>query len=611
MLPLKIIGSIAMVALLLGCSSPSSKGSGGAAGAGGAAANGAAGMAGSTGVAGSAGAGTAGAAGTPPGTAGAPPGTAGATGGAAGAAGGSSGAAGAAGVAGGSAGPPATASVLTQHNDLARTGANPNETILSPANVDVAHFGKKFAQPVDGWIYAQPLVVPQVAIRNMGKHDVVYVATEHNSVYAFDANTKQAALWHVSFDSTGVTAVPAPDTNEATITPEIGITGTPVIDVASSTMYLVAETKNTAAATYSWTLHALDLATGAEKLGGPLIVTGSVAGMAPDAMGGMVSLSPLHGGQRAGLALSGGVLYVPFAGHGDRYKYWHGWIFGYDATTLAQKFVYCTTPDANEGAIWQSGAGVAVDTAGSMYVETGNGSFDGMSGGRDLSMSVIKVDATGKLADWFAPHDAVTLSSADVDLGSAGPMLLPDQPGTHPHLMIGSGKPGYLYVLDRDQMGHFNAAGDTQIVQKVTVHPNTTSDSGGIFGTPVYFNGRVYVSVVGDAIRAFSLNAGALSTAPVSQTTRTFAGQAHLSASSNGAASGILWALMADGFTPSPPIVLYAFDASDLTKELYNSSQAPAGRDKAGPSSKFLPPTVANGHVYVGTQTELDVYGGL
>ena len=613
MLPLKTVrrwsgltGSAAVAALLVTCGSPSPKGSG-AAGAGGAAGNGAAGVSGSAGSAGVSGS---------TGSAGAVGGGAGATGGATGAAGATGGAAGAAGAAGGAAGATggataSTASVLMQHNDLGRTGLNPSETILSPANVDVAHFGKKFAQPVDGWIYAQPLVVQHVAIPTMGTHDVVYVATENNSVYAFDANTTQPALWHVSFLSAGVTAVPAADTNEATITPVVGITGTPVIDVASSTLYVVSETKTTAGATYDYHLHALDLATGAEKLGGPVVVTGSVAGMAPDALGGMVSLSPLHGGQRAGLALSGGVLYVPFAGHGDRYKYWHGWVFGYDATTLAQKFVYCTTPDANEGAIWQSGAGVAVDATGSMYVETANGSFDGMSGGRDLAMSVLKLSTAGTLVDWFAPHDAVALSNADIDLGSSGPMLLPDQTGAHAHLMIGSGKPGYLYVLDRDQMGHFNAADDSQIVQKVTVHPNTTSDSAGIFATPVYFNGRVYVSAVGDSIRAFSLTAGTLSTAPVSQTTRMFTGQAHLAASSNGTTAGVLWTLMADGFTPSLPIVLYAFDASDLSKELYNSTQAPAGRDKAGPSSKFLVPTVANGHVYVGTQTELDVYGEL
>jgi hypothetical protein len=620
LLPLKVpgrlLGSAAAITLLVTCSSPSPKGAGNAGSAGGAGGAGPAGASGTMAAAGSpsGGSGATGATGAAGAATGGSTGTAGAAAaGSTGAAGmpGAAGSTGAAGATGGAPAPTTAASVLMQHNDLGRTGLNPNETLLAPGNVDAAHFGKKFAQPVDGQIYAQPLFVPQVAIPNMGKHDVVYVATENDTIYAFDANTKQPALWQVSFLSAGVTAVPATETNEATITPQDGITGTPVIDVASGTLYVVSETKTTAGPTYTYQLHALDLGTGAEKLGGPVVVMGSVAGMAPDAMGGMVSLSPLHGGQRAGLALLGGVLYVPFAGHGDRYKYWHGWVFGYDAKTLAQTFVYCTTPDANAGAVWQSGAGIAVDAAGSTYVETGNGTFDGMSGGRDLSQSVIKLDAAGKLADWFAPHDAVALSDADVDLGSAGPMLLPDQPGAHPHLMIGSGKPGYLYVLDRDQMGHFNAAGDTQIVQKVTVHPNSTSDSLGIFGTPVYFDGRVYVHAVGDSIRAFSLNGGTLSTTSVSQTTRAFPTQAHLSASANGTAAGILWMLLSDGFTPARPAVLYAFDASDLTKELYDSGQAAAFRDVAGRSSKFLAPTVANGHVYVGTQTELDVYGAL
>jgi hypothetical protein len=597
------LGSAAVFALLATCGSPAPKGSGGGAGAGVAGANGAAGgKVGSTGAAGASDAGVD----VPVGG-----GTAGTS---SGGSAGSMASAGAVGTstAGNDGGATIqAASVVTQHNDLGRTGLNPNETILSPTNVDATHFGKKFAQPVDGWIYAQPLLVPQVAIPNMGTHDVVYVATENNSVYAFDANTKQPALWHVSFLAAGVTAVPAPDTNETTIAPEVGITGTPVIDLASSTLYVVSETKTTAGPAYAYHLHALDLATGAEKLGGPVVITGGVAGTAPDAVGGTVTLSPLHGGQRAGLALFGGVLYIPFAGHGDRFQYWHGWVFGYDATTLAQKFVYCSTPDANEGAIWQSGAGVAVDATGSMYVETGNGSFDGMSGGRDLAMSVIKLSTAGKLVDWFAPYNAVALSAADVDLGSAGPMLLPDQAGAHPHLMIGTGKPGYLYLLDRDQMGHFNAGGDTQIVQKVVVHVNSDQDSVGVFATPVYFNGRVYVSAVQDGIKAFSLTAGALSATPVSQTSRTFANQTHLSVSSNGTSGGIVWTMLADGFQPTHAAVLYAFDASDLTKELYDSTQAPAMRDAAGPSSKFLVPTVANGHVYVATQTELDVYGEL
>ena len=439
------------------------------------------------------------------------------------------------------------------------------------------------------------MVVPKVAIPGMGTHDVVYIATENNSLYAFDAATKQAPLWHVSFNSPGITPVPAADTNEGLIAPQIGITGTPVIDVASGTLYVVADTKTTAGPSYAHHLHALDLATGAEKLGGPVVLSGGVPGMAGDAVGGMVSISPLHGGQKAGLALSGGILYVPLAGHGDRWKYWHGWIFGYDAATLAQKFVWCSTPDANAGAIWQSAAGIPIDSAGNAFAETGNGTFDMNTGGRDLGDSLVKVSAAGTLVDWFAPHDAVALGNADADLGSAGPILLPDQTGAHPHLAIATGKPGYLYVVDRDQMGHFNAAGDTQIVQKINVGAS-------VFSTPVYFNGRLYVSPNRGAITAFSVTAGQLSAAPISQSAKTF-GMAFLSVSSNGATGGIVWALQGS--------TLYAYDATDLTKELYDANQAPGNRDAPGPGGKFVVPTVANGRVYVAGQTEVDVYGAM
>ena len=457
--------------------------------------------------------------------------------------------------------------VYTQHNDLGRTGLNPNETILTPANVDMGHFGKKFSQPVDGWVYAQPLYVPGVSIPNMGTHNVVYIATENDSVYAFDGDTKQAALWTVSFLSPGVTAVPAADTGQPNLEPQIGITGTPVIDPVASILYVVAKTKVTAGPTYYYHLHALDLATGTEKLGGPIVISGSVMGKGTDADGGVVTLSSLHELQRPGLALSGGVLYIAFGAHGDHYPYWHGWVLGYDATTLAQKFVYCTTPDADEGSIWQSGSGIAVDPQGSLYVETGNGSFDGDTAGRDLAMSVVKLSPAGALVDWFAPYDAVALSNADVDLGSAGPMILPDQTGPNPHLVIGSGKPGYMYLIDRDQMGHINAAGDTQIVQKVTVHPNTAGNGSGIFATPVYWNGYVYVTAVADVIRAFTLNAGVLSTMPVSQTAQSFVFPgALIAASSNGTTAGILWAVQGDGYTPTHAAVLHAYDATDLTK---------------------------------------------
>jgi len=325
-----------------------------------------------------------------------------------------------------------------------------------------------------------------------------------------------------------------------------------------------------------------------------------------------VTLDSVRELQRPGLALFGGVVYIAFGGDGDIYHY-HGWVIGYDATTLAQTSVFCTTPDADMGSIWQGGSGIAVDPNGNLYVESGNGTFDVSTGGRNVSMSVVKLSAAGAMLDWFAPHDAIALSAADVDLGSSGPMILPDlAAGPHPHLMIGSGKPGYLYLLDRDQMGHINAADDTQIVQKVAVHPNTSANGSGIFATPVYWNGYVYATAVNDKIMAFSYKDGVLSTTPVSQTLQNFSQPgALIDVSSNGTTAGILWAAQGDGYQPVANAVLHAYDATDLTKELWNSSQAPAQRDQAGRVAKYAMPTVINGHVYFGTQTELDVYGVL
>jgi hypothetical protein len=515
--------------------------------------------------------------------------------------------------AGTGAGTGGAAALYTRQNDLARTGLNPNETTLTPSNVNMAQFGKKFAQPVDGQIYAQPLYMPGLAIPNKGTHNVVYVATENDSVYAFDADSKQAPLWQVSFLSAGVTPVPAmPDADSPTIQPQIGITGTPVIDPATSTLYVVAETKVAAGPAYFYHLHALDLATGAEKLGGPVAIDASVTGTGADAVNGVVTLSAQHELQRAGLAFNGGVVYIAFGAHGDRYQFWHGWVLGYDATTLTQKFIYCTTPDADEGSIWMSGSGIAIDPQGNLYVESGNGTIDAMGGGRDLAMSVIKLSAQGAMLDWFAPHDAVALSNLDVDLGSAGPMILPEQTGAQPHIMIGAGKPGYMYLLDRDQMGHIGATDDSQVLEKVTVAPNTNGNGSGIFATPVYWNGVVFESAVADKISAFAFNGGMISAMPTSQTTQTFAFPgALITASSNGSTGAILWAVQGDGYQPTHSAVLYAFDATNLGKMLWNSGEAPTMRDQAGPVAKYCLPAVVNGHVYLGTQTELDVYGEL
>ena len=613
------------IGLLAGCGGKSSSGSpSGAAGASGSA--GASGGAGTNGGAGtSAGAGTSGGGGTSGGTSGqgandggvdSPVSSGGAGTGAAGAgAAGTTGTAGSGGTTGAAgAAPPGMVAIYTQHNDMARSGVNAKETILTPANVNMAKFGKVFALPVDGFLYTQPLYVPNVAIPGKGMHNVVYVASEHDSVYAFDADTKQAPLWQVSFLSTGVTPIPEVETSSPTLKPEVGVTGTPVIDPATNTMYLVAATKEPGPK-YVDRLHALDITTGAEKFGGPVVMTGSVAGTGlNNAMSapGMVVLDSLRELQRPGLALFNGTVYIAFTGNGDHLN-WHGWVFGYDAKTLAQKSVYCTTPDAASGSIWMSGAGIAVDPSGNMYVETGNGTFDLPTGGRNASMSVLKLDPTNKMVDWFAPHDAVALSNADVDLGSTGPTILPDSitVPNHPHLMIASGKPGYLYVLDRDSLGHITAD-DSQIVQKVAVHPNTNGSGSGVYSQPIYWNGFVYTSAVGDKVKAFTLTNGVLSTMPVSQSLQNFSQPGALtSLSANGNTAGIIWAGEGDGYQPVGHAALHAFDALDLTKELWNSNQAPGMRDQAALVAKNAVPTIANGRVYFGTQTELEVYGVL
>jgi hypothetical protein len=515
---------------------------------------------------------------------------------------------GAPGEGGGTMGP--VTGVLTYHNDNARSGQSTIESILTPAGVNQAQFGKKFALPVDGYLYGQPLYAAGVPVPNEGTHDLVFVATENDTVYAFDADTMQAPVWQVSFLSAGVTTVPPGDTGESEdLIPKLGITSTPVIDPATGTLYVVANTKEPGP-TYFYRIHALDIATGAEKLGGPVSVTAQIAGTGADNTNGVVTFDPLHDLQRPALLLAGGVLYVAFGDHGDHFN-WHGWIMGYDASTLQQKYVFCTSPDANEVSIWQSGAGIAGDSAGNIYVETGNGDFDGDMGGRDFGMSVIKLGPTAAVVDWFTPHDQASLSAADVDLGSSGPIVLPDQSGAHPHLTIATGKPGLLYLLDRDQMGQYNAADDSQIVQTVSVQPNTSGVTAGIFATPAYWNGNVYIAAVDDTLKAFSLASGTLSATPTSQSAHLFGYPgATPSVSSSGTSNGIVWVVEGDGYVPSNPAVLHAFDATNLATELYDSTQA-GSRDQAGPAGKFTVPTVYGGKVFVGTQTELDVYGTL
>jgi hypothetical protein len=304
--------------------------------------------------------------------------------------------------------------------------------------------------------------------------------------------------------------------------------------------------------------------------------------------------------------LVGGVVYVGIGSNAESNTDNHGWIVGYNASDLSTTMSFCTSPNDNWSSMWQSGGGLSSDSAGYVYGETANGTFDVDTGGSDYGDSALKLDSTGKVIDYFTPYNQAALSGADIDFGSANPVILPDQSGSIAHELLASGKPGILYLINRDGMGHFHAGSDSQIVQSVSAFPNTSGVTNGIFMSPAYWNGNVYVAGIGDSVQAFSLNAGKLSTSPTSHTAAQFSFPgATVSVSSNGTTAGILWVLDGGGG------VLYAYDATDLTAELYDTSQASGGRDTPGQPVKFAVPTVANGHVYVGTQTELDVYGSL
>jgi fibronectin type 3 domain-containing protein len=534
--------------------------------------------------------------------------------------------------------PPTTASALaymtnyagtyTRDIDNQRTGLNPNETVLTPANVTSAQFGKLTSYPIDGTADASPLYVPNVAIPGNGTHNVIYVATEHDSVYAFDAEGKQSTpLWHVSFinPSAGVTTVPPNDTGECCdIAPEIGITGTPVIDRATNTMYVVVKTKETGGGTnYFHRLHALDITTGAEKFGGPVVIQASVPGNGDGSVGNKVAFQSLHENQRAALLLLNGTVYVAFGGHGDQRPY-HGWVIGFNASNLATSMVFCTSPNdpgtrpdggGSGSGIWQSGDGLATDSSGNIYFATGNGQFDVNTGGIDYGDTLMKISQAGAVVDYFTPHDQQSMNDLDLDLGSGGVILLPDQPGPHPHLAITAGKNGTIYLVDRDNMGHYNPNNDSQIVQSiVNIFPHGNKNNGN-FKAPVYWNGHLYFSADADVMKSFSLTNGLISTTPTSQTSTVmnYPG-ATLSVSANGNTNGIVWALQRIDLDPTGagvrgPGILHAFDANNLGTELYNSNQAAGSRDGLDFTAKWSSPTVANGRVYVASVSQLTIYG--
>ncbi len=498
--------------------------------------------------------------------------------------------------------------VLTYHNDMARTGQNTNETILTPANVTPATFTRLFTAPVDGYVYAQPLVVTNVAIPNQGAHDVVYVATEHDSVYAFDANTSGLPLWQVSFinPDAGITTVTSADVNCNDLVPEIGITSTPVIDAASGTIYVSAKTKEVVGGVtnYFHRLHALDIGTGAEKFGGPAVVTAIVSGTGDGNDGaGHVPFDPFTQFNRAALLLNKGVVYIASASHCDNGSY-HGWLIGYGAQTLTLSNVFNTTPNGGLGGIW---GGLASDTNGSIYTITGNGTFDPSPSVNCFGDSFIKLSTTNglKLADYFTPFNQALLSSSDVDLGSGGPLVLPDEVGSpsNRHLIVGAGKEGTIYLVNRDNMQHYNPTNDNLIVQFLT------SGIGHNFSTPAYFNKKIYCLGARDKLKAFTITNGLIATPPASQSTNTFGFPgATPSISANGTNNGIVWVLQTDASKSNGPAVLRAYDAGNVATELYNSS-ASGGPDYPGIAVKFAVPTVANGKVFVGARYALSVYG--
>ncbi len=496
----------------------------------------------------------------------------------------------------------AQVNVLTYHCDLARTGQNLNETMLTPASLSSRSFGKRFSHPVDGLVYGEPLIATGVMVPGKGPHNVVYVATEHDSVYAFDADSTDGAntapLWQVSLidPAKGVTTVPSTSIGCTPIGIELGITATPVIDASAGTLYVVPMTLENGV--YHQRLHALDTSSGAERPGSPVDIQATVPGTGEGSS--TVTFDPRNYKERPGLLLLNGVVYTSWSSHCDLGTY-HGWIIGYDAATLKQVAVYNSTPNANEGSFWQSGAAPAADAQGNIFVVAGNGSFDGNAGGSDLGESFIRLTTQGGLAaaDYFTPFNWAGLNPLDLDTGSSGALLLPDSAGSteHPHLLVSAGKEGRIYLVDRDQMGQFQAGSDSQIPQSMA------GLIGPLFGVPAYFNGRVYFSGINDKMKAFSISGGQLSEAPVSQTSIVLPNPGSAPViSANGNTNGIVWALdLANNGT------LEAFDAMDLSKELYNSNNR--GGDALFTYVKFSTPTVANAKVYAATQTSLAVFG--
>jgi hypothetical protein len=508
--------------------------------------------------------------------------------------------------------------VPTWRYDNSEAGANTQETLLTPTNVTGSSFGLLFSSSVDGYVYAQPLYISGLTMSDGLVHNVVFVATEHDSVYAFDADsnagTNAQPLWQISLLSSaygaapGATTVPSSDVDSNDIVPEIGITSTPAINIAGNTMYVIAKTKEGGG--YVQRLHAINILTGAEQPNSPTIIQATALGTGAGSSGGQIAFSPLWQLNRSALSYYNGIVYAGFGSHGDNGP-WHGWLLAFDGTTLAQTGAICLSPSGSGAGVWASGAGMPIDnggTSGRMFLSTGNGlntPFPPFNPSVNLGDSVVEVSlAGGSLAvtDAFTTFNQAALSAADHDLGSGGVLLLPDQSGPNPHLLIQAGKEGRIVVLDRDNLGGYLPGGTSNTNALQDILGATT----GIFSTPAYWNGSVYTWGSGDYPKAFSLNSGVLASTYSSRGTITgsFPGASFV-ISSSGTQNGIAWAVRQTGNTTSE--ILYAFDATDLSKILYESDKQP--RDNPGLSNKFVVPIVTNGKVYVGAQHQLDVFG--
>ncbi len=504
----------------------------------------------------------------------------------------------------------AQVAVTTFQNDNYRSGTNTHETTLTPSNVNASQFGRKTVFHVTGYVYAQPLYVPNVNINGV-LHNVLYVATEHDQVYAFDVNSGQQ-LWNKNLLITvgpliQVSPVSSSDVNCTDLVPEIGITGTPVIDVANNVMFLVAKTKEhnlvTQTTQFFQTIYALDIRTGNLRVP-PRRVAGQFPGTGQGSQNGFLTFDPLVEGQRPSLMLLNGTVYGAWASHCDLGEY-HGWVIAYDELALLPKGIWVDTPNGREGGFWGGGSGPAADSGGSIYLASGNGIYDSNSDYGDSVVRLTQGSGSLTVADYFTPWDQSTLDSNDTDVGAGGVTLLPDQPGAHyPHLLVQVGKEGTIDLINRDNMGHFHAGNDDQIVQTLPFV------IGGVWGAPAFWNNTAYFGGQYDHMKAFSYSPTnqLLSAGPTSQSPEAFNFPGPTPAiSSNGTSNGIAWIVETDNYGGGVA-VLRAYNATNLATELYNSQQNPS-RDGAGLAVKFVVPTVADGHVFVGAENQVSMYG--